>query len=97
MGKKVLSLNDLKKALSEGKNEICIGKNTILTPSAKDFVLTGAVNVIETDCDKKVSEKDDIPKDRLKFLIKTISKRKDINISDDDLDIVVEKVLQQLG
>ena len=97
MGKKVLSLNDLKKSFSEGKKEICIGENTILTPSAKDFALTGAVKIVETGCGEEVSEKGGVPKDKLKLLIKTISKRKGINVSDNDLDIVAEKVLQQLG
>ena len=97
MGKKVLSLNDLKKALSEGKSEICIGKNTILTPSAKDFALTGAVKIVTTGCGEDVSTKDGIPKEKLKLLVKTISKRKNINLSDNDLNIVVEKVLQCLG
>ena len=96
MGKKVLSLNDLKKALSEGKNEICIEKNTILTPSAKDFALTGAIRIVEGECAESIAQKSVIPKEKLKLLVKTISTKKNINISENDLNIVVEKVLQCL-
>ena len=97
MAKKVLSLNDLKKALSEGKSEICIDKNTILTPSAKDFALTGAVRIVEGEYTESIAPKNVIPKEKLKLLVKSIAKRKNINISDNDLNIVVEKVLQSLG
>ena len=91
---KVLSLKDLKQAVFEGKKEIVITVNTILTPSAKDYALTGAIKIINSSetCTEVSNDNDDL-KLKISRMIETVVKEKNINLTDVKKNTIVKEVL----
>jgi ethanolamine utilization cobalamin adenosyltransferase len=90
---KVLSLQDLKQAVFEGKKELRIDTKTILTPSAKDFALTGAIKLVTSkeSCPQE-NEKNTASMNQIKDMVKLVANEKKINLCDDNLHVVANEV-----
>ncbi len=47
--KKLITENDVKKIVKEGRNVIVISKDTVVTPLAKDMIRTNRMTIIEKE------------------------------------------------
>ncbi len=51
--KKLITENDVKKIVKEGRNVIVISKDTVVTPLAKDMIKTNRMTIVEKESSDK--------------------------------------------
>jgi ethanolamine utilization cobalamin adenosyltransferase len=95
---KVLSLKDLKQAVFDGKKELIISSGTILTPSAKDYILTGALKLVnQTKCSTESQHTNSVSIEQIKKIINSVSIEKNMILSDEKLQMVINEVYQYVN